>query len=241
MKLEEKGFTLLELIITITLASVVLVIILGGLRLSINAWEAGEERIAVYQRMRGVLRQLSHEIESCFLFYYKKDKFTGKRYLAFEGRSDSFSIVSAAEGLEPDKKMRAGIREITYFLEDDKNNTRVLKRRERFIHPDTVFAKKDSLEVVVIKNVAWMKMKYYKVSISSIDGKKMSAVWSNTFSGVLQSEKDQGSSGIEKTFPGAIEIRLCLFENRGDEMEENLLPPLVIPIHAGKRITAEIS
>ena len=45
----KKGFTLIELIIAITIVSMIMAIILGGMRLSIRAWEVGEGRVEVYQ------------------------------------------------------------------------------------------------------------------------------------------------------------------------------------------------
>jgi general secretion pathway protein J len=62
LKGHSKGFTLLELIIALTIVAVIVVIIFGALRIGIRAWEKGERDMDVRQRQRIVLelkRQLA--------------------------------------------------------------------------------------------------------------------------------------------------------------------------------------
>src|SRR3989338_6201961 len=70
------GFTLIELIIAITIVSMIMAIILGGMRLSIRAWEVGEGRVEVYQTGRVILERMSQEIKSIYPYRYEKEMLT---------------------------------------------------------------------------------------------------------------------------------------------------------------------
>lgn len=60
----ERGFTLLELLISMTILAVVATLIFGALRLGIRAWEKGEESIEYNQRTRIVLDIMKRQIAS---------------------------------------------------------------------------------------------------------------------------------------------------------------------------------
>ncbi len=58
------GFTLLELLISLTIVGVVLVIIFGALRIGARAWEKGEADVEIQQRERVVLALVKRQISS---------------------------------------------------------------------------------------------------------------------------------------------------------------------------------
>lgn len=59
-----RGFTLLELIIALTIVAVMVVIIFGALRIGIRAWEKGERDVDVRQRQRIVLDLIKRQLAS---------------------------------------------------------------------------------------------------------------------------------------------------------------------------------
>ncbi|HMA66612.1 MAG TPA: prepilin-type N-terminal cleavage/methylation domain-containing protein [Desulfosalsimonadaceae bacterium] len=59
-----RGFTLIELLISITIIGVVLVVVMGALRIGINAWEKGEADIEAYQRQQIVLQLVKQQLAS---------------------------------------------------------------------------------------------------------------------------------------------------------------------------------
>jgi general secretion pathway protein J len=59
-----KGFTLLELIIALTIVAVIVVIIFGALRIGIRAWEKGEKDVDSRQRQRIVLDLIKRQLAS---------------------------------------------------------------------------------------------------------------------------------------------------------------------------------
>jgi general secretion pathway protein J len=97
----EKGFTLLELLISIAILSMILVALTGGLRFAGNAWRAQEERNARQsdiQAVQGVLRQMIA---------------SGK---SFEGGPDGLRFV----GRLPDALARGGLYDIELAAAGDK-------------------------------------------------------------------------------------------------------------------------
>ena len=58
------GFTLLELLISLSILSVVVVLIMGTFRIGVRAWEKGEADIDTQQSYRAALERLSQQITS---------------------------------------------------------------------------------------------------------------------------------------------------------------------------------
>lgn len=86
-----KGFTLLELVITITLLCIVVVILSGALRLGIRAWEKGEARIEVIQSPIRVLELIGRQIASTLPHQIKKG---GTTVALFNGEARRLEFVS---------------------------------------------------------------------------------------------------------------------------------------------------
>jgi len=59
-----RGFTLLELLIALTILAVIVVIIFGALRIGIRAWEKGERDLDARQRQRIVLDLIKRQLAS---------------------------------------------------------------------------------------------------------------------------------------------------------------------------------
>ncbi len=59
-----RGFTLFELIISLTIVSVMLVLIFGTLRLGVRAWDRGERDLVLNQEERVVLEMIKYQISS---------------------------------------------------------------------------------------------------------------------------------------------------------------------------------
>ncbi|MBW2653267.1 MAG: prepilin-type N-terminal cleavage/methylation domain-containing protein [Deltaproteobacteria bacterium] len=112
----EKGFTLLELLVSIAILSMVLVMIYGTLSMGSRAWEKGEEDIEKVQRMRVVMNLLSREIKSTFPYKITPSELdTHKEFYAFEGKKDSVSFVSTI----PLKGGRRGLSWLSFWVESE--------------------------------------------------------------------------------------------------------------------------
>ena len=88
------GFTLVEVMITMTILGFILLIIFGGFRLSFSAWERGDSTKEELQRRRIISQLISQQIKSIVPYRIKTEKAEGD-YLAFQGKSKSLKFVSA--------------------------------------------------------------------------------------------------------------------------------------------------
>lgn len=60
------GFTLLELLIALSIVAALLAIVFGGLRVGVAAWRQGEDRALAHQHLRGLAELLSRSVAGTF-------------------------------------------------------------------------------------------------------------------------------------------------------------------------------
>ncbi len=116
-----QAFTLIELIISLTIIAIILVIIFGAFRIGIRAWEKGEKDIDKQQRYRIVLDLIHRQITS---ITYKKANIDDKEQLILKGDSKSFEFASHVS-LKPENKF--GVAYVKYLVVEGEN------QRERLI------------------------------------------------------------------------------------------------------------
>ena len=86
-----KGFTLLELLISLTILGVIVVIIFGAFRIGIRSWEKGEKDVESRQRQRIVLDLIKRQLVSTCLSEVKD---ASKQLLLLKGDNKSLEFVS---------------------------------------------------------------------------------------------------------------------------------------------------
>lgn len=85
----DNGFTLLELLISLTIIAVIVVITSGAFRIGIRAWEKGERHIEANQRTRIVLSLINRQTASICPITVK-DENGNDRFFNAENKSLSF-------------------------------------------------------------------------------------------------------------------------------------------------------
>ena len=85
------GFTLLELLLSLTIVAIIVVIIFGALRIGVRAWEKGEADIEINQRQRIVLGLLKRQLASISL---RKIANGGNNPFLLKGDNKSMAFVS---------------------------------------------------------------------------------------------------------------------------------------------------
>ena len=55
----QAGFTLIELIVSLSIVAIIITLGLGGVRLGITARDVGEQKVETYQRLRIITEQLT--------------------------------------------------------------------------------------------------------------------------------------------------------------------------------------
>jgi len=72
--MHDKGVTLIELLISLTILSMIVVLVFSAFRVGIRVWEKGGANVETNQRMRTVLELFRHQIASVCVRNFPKDK-----------------------------------------------------------------------------------------------------------------------------------------------------------------------
>ena len=113
-----RGFTLLELLISLTIFSMVAVIVYATLGFCSRAVDSGEARSIENQRARAALALISRQLKSAYPLSVQAE---GETFVYFFGGPDGVSFVSAAGRPEA-----GGLEKVTYFLRTDRSGRRSL-------------------------------------------------------------------------------------------------------------------
>ena len=66
MRRDERGFTLLELLLALAIVGALVVIAFGSVRIALAAWRQGEDRAEAYQHLRGVSLSLARSVGAVY-------------------------------------------------------------------------------------------------------------------------------------------------------------------------------
>lgn len=89
------GFTLLELLISITLLGFILVLLFGGLRLGVRSWDAVQQKVDILNSVRSIEGFLRREMEMTYPYRWKSAL---GQPLAFVGERHKISFVAQLPG-----------------------------------------------------------------------------------------------------------------------------------------------
>jgi general secretion pathway protein J len=89
--LSQQGFTLLELLISITLLGMILVLLFGGLRLGVRSWDAVQHQVDNLNTVRSVENFLRHEMEMARPYRWKGAL---QKRLAFLGDRNQVNFIA---------------------------------------------------------------------------------------------------------------------------------------------------
>jgi general secretion pathway protein J len=117
----QKGFTLLELLISITLLGMILVLLFGGLRLGVRSWDAVQQQVDNLNTVRSVESFLRREMSQTQPYRWKAG--TGQR-LAFVGERNKVNFVAQL----PARIGGGGLYAISLEIESDANGKRLVWR-----------------------------------------------------------------------------------------------------------------
>lgn len=150
-----KGFTLLELLIAITLLGLIMAALFGGLRLAARSWDAGELRVDRATHLRAITRFLKNELNGIYPMRWRK---ATTPTIAFIGEKDSIQFI----GQLPTHFGVGGLRLISFSMESqDKTQALIMKTSER--HTDDVdFASLEAAEkTILMEDVEAMEFSYF--------------------------------------------------------------------------------
>jgi len=212
------GFTLLELIITFTILSLMLVMIFGALRLGSSSWDRGEETAERYQRMRIVIKLLSQQLKSAFPYKVKAQKAEAD-YIACLGEGDSLRFVSAFSLLA---RRPEGLVYVIYRVEEKGSAGKTLKVYEkRVLNKDFMEETPDDDKFTpLLEDLSDFKFEYFEAEEDEDKGGE-GGEWVGAWDG---KEK--------KELPREVRMTAEWKENKGKKGEMEMSLPVLISIPA---------
>ena len=90
----QRGFTLVEVVIALTIVATLLVVMFGGLRVGLSAWQRGDERAEVLDRARSLTQIVTRTLGAAHP-YLTSPQGGKPGLLLFEGAKDRVAFVTS--------------------------------------------------------------------------------------------------------------------------------------------------
>jgi hypothetical protein len=151
-----RGFTLIELVMGLSLSVVIVVILLAAMRLAYKSQAKGAEKIDTSQKIRLLGDRVSWLIRGIYPFIDRKEE-EGK--LFFEGESDRIGFVTTSVdiyGTGPEDM--AGLKWVSIFADSEG-----LKIREKVFFLEDVFDDKGGNTYLLAPGTVKLKFEYYDI------------------------------------------------------------------------------
>ncbi len=195
-----------------TLLSLILVIVFGGFRLGMSAWEKGESIKEKYQKIRITSQLISRQVRSIVPYKIQTKKAEGD-YLAFEGKPQSLRFISA---LPIKSHRREGFVHALYrYQEDGPQGGRLVLYEQRVLNRD-LFAEepKEESGIPLIEGISKILFEYYQEEDAS---KNQSEAW-----------MEEWNAKEKKELPQCVRMTVTF----KDSQEEGIPFVLLLPIAA---------
>jgi general secretion pathway protein J len=195
------GFTLIEVIVALTILGFIILMVSGTFRLGLSAWEKGDSIKEDYQKIRMISQLVSRQIKSAVPYKMKTEKAEGD-YLAFEGKPHSLRFVSA---LAMKAKRPEGFVYVVYQFKDegDKKGRLVLYEQRalnrNFFEDDL----KEDSALTLFEGVSQVRFEYYREGDQE---KNQKEEW-----------VEEWNAKEEKELPKALRMTATYWNERGKE------------------------
>jgi general secretion pathway protein J len=148
------GFTLLELLVAITLLGLLMVVLLGGLRLGARAWEVTETRLDDSARMQ-VVQDFVRQRLAQALPWWAIDE-SGRQWLLFHGEPDRLEFVAQLP-----EHLGGGFHEFALLLDASGATRDLVVRWRRIAAPDEAAAGDVPFQKVLLPDVEDLDFAYF--------------------------------------------------------------------------------
>ncbi len=234
------GFTLMELLISVTILALIFVTVLGAIRVGSRSWESGERRAEENQRTRTLYDTLARDLTMLYPLRLKEEN---TDVLAFRGSPDSieFATLPQGYGAEPFSHM---IRIVTYTVEPDRGL--VSSDRYPFIAGGDVAGLQDGRAKSLDERVSEVRFRYLVPDGNPEE--KRPPIWrdrwepsqekAQTGSPQVFLTRGAGQRGLKGSdrLPLAVEITMSIRDLKQEGLRELILPPLLFPVQVGRTL-----
>lgn len=205
-----QGFTLLELLIAITLSILVLVVLGAAMRLGYRSQSKGTERSEVTQKVRILDDRIAWLIRGAYPYYLKK---SDEKKIFFEGKSDRAGFVTSSidtYGTGPEDL--AGLKWVSIFVDSEG-----LKIREKIFFLEDVFEESNGKTYLLDPEVKKIEFEFFEIK----EGEKQ---------GDWITEWDPND---KEMIPSAVKVKMTL-ERNGQKIE---IPEMIVKTAASRKPT----
>lgn len=228
------GFTLLEVLISLTILALIFVAVLGAIQVGSKSWESGEQRAEENLRNRALYDTLARELT---MLYPLRVKDQDKEVIVFRGSSDSltFATLPQSYGAEPFSHM---IRMVTYAVEPGRGL--VATESYPMLGPGTAPGSQEERAKPFDERVSEVRFRYLVP-----EGKpeeRLPPVWRELWDPSRESTVVTLSLGSPLTLPSAyqlplaVEMTMLIRQAKQGVFREVSLPPLVFPVQVGRTL-----
>lgn len=230
-RMVDEGFTLLELLVALSLVALLTGIVFEGVRVTMRSWEEGEARAETLHRSRAVLSLMVEELKSATIL---KPRGGEKKTPTFLGELDRVEFPAGAASF-PRDPWQAIPRLVSYAVAEGPSGVRGLIRRETQPLKEQASVAKDEEEEVVLLDPRVIRLRLRYLAPSK--DKKKPGEWLDSWDSTKK--LTEGRTGLLQPrtpslppLPEAVEIVLTV-EEKGQEVE---LPPLLVSLSVGRRL-----
>ena len=219
----QAGFTLLELLISLTLLAVMTGILTGGFHLSIRAWEAGEERLDGRHEVAESVNLIKRQIKMARNVTYMPIEGATSPRTAFIGDSHAVTFVTAS----PRFVARAGAAGLyMQKIEFDPQSSRLLFM-EAVFEPSAGIDDYEWIRMPMAESrIESLRFEYLLKNLpEAVENGEEEFIWVDT----LNPTGDETESGNRGLFPVAVRFNLELKANP----DQFVWPPQIVPVYQG--------
>lgn len=214
----QRGLTLLELLIALGLVGLVAAIAVLSLRLASHAWERGEAKLDTAQRVRFLTDLLTRELRSALPYLLRLNE--KEQMVAFSGAPTSVKFMTVTGGLTA-AAPEGALREVTYAF-----GPGGLYRIEAPASDRQFVESGRGVSVQLEPRVTHFSLRYLH---------RPSGSWQESWAPTVISIKPEGAPPAREQqeidpaglFPGAVAVDLTL---RSEEGREDRVPTLLVSI-----------
>ncbi len=240
---ESKGFTLLEVVLAVTILSLITLGIASGLAAGLKAWESGEQKMSRFQTKRIVAERLIREVSGAINLRGKLESEEFARTI-FNGDSDSLSFVTTSDPVTSPGTL-TGIKEIAISV----NGSEGLTLRESLFSNKDFFSGSRGVAYSLDPNISGIRFRYLYIPLERPDpeepgSEETSEEWLDTWGPdhiqleETVEETEEGARVREKhinvNLPVAVEITLTEVDETNGKTSE--WEPILIPLKESRVI-----
>ena len=200
----DQGFTLVEVIVTMTILGFLLLVIYGVFSMGRSAWERGDLLREKFQKSRILSQLISRQIKSAVPYKVKTEKAEGD-YLAFEGTARTLKFVSALSlrTAKPEGLVYA----VYEYQEEGAEGGRLVVYEQRALTRNFMEEKpKEESAIPLLEEVSSVRFEYYR---EADPNQNREAAW-----------VEEWNAKEEKQLPRA--LRITITPRKGQEGKEEL-------------------